>query len=157
MSIIGEGEKLAIDAIPGVAPAKLGIYAVLGLLAIGVACFLGWWLFIRPAAAQQAAAQAKVEAATSAATAGAAQDTVKTLVVHDNVAAAIDALTRNNDHAIQSAPGASASVGPELDRAGRTAICLRTSHQHQPDCAAVLGNGGSVRPAEPDAWGPAPK
>jgi type II secretory pathway component PulM len=148
---------IAGDAIEAIAPqlrvARWGVIAGIAAIALAAICFAAWWLIIRPANARADAAQAHVQAATSAGTAAAAQDTLKIVVAHDGIAAAIDALTRENDHAIHAAPGATESVGADLDRAGRAALCLRRAYQSDPGCAALRGDGGGVGPAQPDAGG----
>ena len=69
----------------------------------------------------------------------------------------IDEITRRNEDAITSAAGADATA-PGVAAALRDALCLRSAYQREPRCAAVRGDGGSVGPAEPDAWGtPAPE
>lgn len=49
-----------------------------------------------------------------------------------------DDLTRMNQDAILSAPGAQESVDPALDAAGRCAICMRASARNSPSCQRLL-------------------
>jgi hypothetical protein len=152
MSALGDAEQAIEAVVPEARWTGLAVRAGLGLIAAIAIGFVIWWVLIRPASDHQAAVQAKVDAATAKAGAGAAQDTVKIVVVHDQAAAAIDAQTQENDHAIRSAPGASTPVDPAFADTLRHALCMRVAYQRQPGCAAVLGNGGGVGPAEPDAW-----
>ena len=156
MNALGEGEALLETVVPAARGARWVAYAVAGLLVAGLIGFVVWWVLVRPASAQQAAAQARVAAVVSSATAGAAQDTVHTIVIHDQAAAAISAQTQENDHAIRSAPGATTPVDPGFTSALHSALCMRGSYQREPDCAALHGDGGSVGAAEPDAWSTPP-
>jgi len=140
-----------LDALPqarGARLAAIGVAALVALLLIG---FLAWWLLIRPRAAQVAAATARVEAATAAGTAEVAKGTLGITLDVNQRNAAVDITTAENARVILSSPGASTSIGADLDRAGRSAVCLRAAYQYQPECAALRRDGRGERAADGDA------
>jgi hypothetical protein len=130
----------------------LALVTLIGLMLAGALAFAMWWLFLRPRAAKVGAATARVEAATATGTAGASQDALKITVDVQQQRVAIDSITRGNDHAIHAANGSTNSVGPDPDRAGRAALCLRNAYKRDPVCAALRGDGESVGPAGADDW-----
>lgn len=146
----GELTKSLEALVPQAKGVRWVVYAGAALLIVCVIGFCLWWLLVRPHQARVAAAAARVEAATSAATAGAAQDTVRIVVGHDEKVASIDAQTRSNDHAISAAVGAGDTIGADLDRVGRAALCMRDAYQSEPACAAMRGPGEGVGAAQAD-------
>lgn len=117
---------------------------------LGVAVLL-WWFFYRPQQAQRDAAAARVEAsqAKAAAQAGEAAVTQRVEVTREHNR--IDTITRSNERVIHAAPGAATPVSPDLDRAGRDALCLRSVYQHSSECARVRSAGDGGRAAGTDA------
>lgn len=157
MSLVNLAEEVVETAVPETRLVKPILYLIAGWLAIGAIALLWWLVFGRAHVAEVKAATAKVEAATSTATAGAAQQTLHIVTDNARTIAAIDALSRENTHAIETAPGASVSVDPALDRAGRAALCMRTAYSADPGCAALRPNGGSVGAAAADPGSSAPR
>lgn len=151
MSLFGKVWDAAKAAIPPLGGARIAILAALALGALALAAFSGWWIFVRPRQAQVAAATERVTAATATGTAGAAESTLHIVTDNARTIAAIDALTRENDRAIQSSKGAAQSVDPALDAAGRHALCLRSAYRADPGCAAVRGDGGGIGAAPANA------
>lgn len=103
--------------------------AALVLIALAV-----WWIV----ASWQGGRTAKVEARLSRNQADAAlasgADAVATIGRQGGREAAIDAITRENDHAIRSAPGADTPVSAELDALARQRLCRRTVYRERPEC-----------------------
>jgi len=46
----------------------------------------------------------------------------------------VDYITRENERAIQTAPGADAPVDPDLARVARERLCQRAAYHQHPDC-----------------------
>ena len=86
----------------------------------------------------QATRTAKAEARLATGQAGAAlasgQDAANSIGNRMDADAAIDALTRENDHAIRTAPGADAPVDPALRDAALRGLCRRAAYRHDPKC-----------------------
>lgn len=91
--------------------------------------------------AAQEAAQAKVDAGLASARSESAGDAVGTVSGAADRESAIDATSRENDHAIRSAPGASAPVDPAVAAAGRRALCLRHAYRDSEQCKRLLNAG----------------
>ena len=150
MNVIADAEAVAETVAPQLRVARWAVYLIGLLVAAAVVGFLVWWVVIRPRQAHVAAATARVEAATSAATAGAAQDTTKITLDVVQHRAAIDVTTQENARAIYAAPRAADSIGADLDRVGRAALCLRDAYQSDPGCSALRrdAEGGGAAPTD---------
>lgn len=123
-----------------------------GLLAV-LAAFLLWAiihrLFFLPSenAANKANAVTQEENAIAAGeAAGAALGTVRE--VHTEYRR-IDEITRSNEHAIKTAPGADAPA-PAVAGALRRGLCHYRAYHDDPGCAAVLGDHHRIGPAGGD-------
>lgn len=66
-------------------------------------------------------------------------------------------LSQETSRDIQITAPRAQAVDPALDRAGRSALCLRAAYSADPSCAAVRRAGGFVGAAEADAGGGAPR
>lgn len=131
---------------------SIAVLIAYGLLLIVV----GWllWsivhrLFFLPAenAANKANAIVQEETATAAgAAAGTALETVRE--VHTEYRR-IDEISRSNEHAIKTAPGADARAA-DVAGALRRGLCHHRTYQRDPGCAAVLGDGESIGAARSD-------
>lgn len=156
MSALGRVRSLVARLTPQGAVEGAGLKIAGILLAAALLGFILWWFLVRPRAAQVEAATARVERATAQGAAGAAQGTIQ--IVNDNarLVQAIDALSQENGRAIHAAAGASDTIGADLDRIGRTALCMRAAYQSDPGCAALRRDGGGIGPAAPDAGGDPP-
>lgn len=132
----GAIEEVAEAIVPGVAPAKIAIYAVGGLLIAALAIFVIWKLFFAEHAAQlkhdevAAHAQAAVGAAEGNAGAHAANvvagGATKETIIHDT--------THTNTIEITRQPGAGDLISPDVDAAFRRAVCMRASAAGLSDC-----------------------
>lgn len=140
MSVVADIE----DAVPQVRTARFTLYAIGAVLAAILLGVAFWWLFIHPRHVAERAAQDHADAAVSTGTAGASQDTVRIVVGVDQQHATTDRVTTENDHDIKAAPGAGESVGADLDRAGRNALCMRVAYSTASWCAALRGPGEGV-------------
>lgn len=132
-------ETIAEDVVPEVRAARWGVQFALGLLAVAVVVFLWWWFVGRPAADVRKAVRATATATEARGDAAKAADAQHVVIDVTSHTAAIDAQTKSNADAIQSAPGASVAAPAAVDAAGRRALCLRPTYRHQPACIAMLG------------------
>jgi hypothetical protein len=133
-----------------------GARAIIGLMVLAL-IYVGYLEVIaKPRAARQQAAEAKIEAKVAGGMVAAAREAITIHVDRDAVHDQIDIVTRGNDDAIRSAPGASAAIPPAVAAAGRAALCVRGTYQRNPACAAVHGpraakphsaHAGSTHPA----------
>jgi len=86
----------------------------------------------------QAARTAKAETRLATGQAGAAlasgQDAANSIGNRMDADAATDALTRENDYAIRTAPGADAPVDPALRDAALRGLCRRAAYRRDPKC-----------------------
>ena len=108
----------------------------------------GWWallcaiLFVCLAAwaisAMTGGATARTEAKLNRNTADAAmasgKDAVATIGAQGAAEQAVDALTKENDHAIRNAEGAGAPVPPAVAAAGRFSLCKRAAYRGTAEC-----------------------
>lgn len=134
---IAQEVDAAVDLmVPGVGWAKLAARAVLVLVAIAIAGFIIWQVFIAGRAAQQkhdvaeSHGQAVVGKAQGQA-GGAAANIVANGAAKETI---IREKTRTNYVEITKQPGAGDRVSDAVDAAGRRAICLRASAAGLPDC-----------------------
>lgn len=86
----------------------------------------------------QTAGTARTKAKLATGQAGAAiesgGDAAQTIGNQAAAEAATDALTRENEHAIRTAPGANAPVDPAARDAGLRALCRRAAYRGDPKC-----------------------
>ena len=86
----------------------------------------------------RAAGTAKAEMRLAAGQAGAAlasgQDAGNAIGNRMDADAATDTITRENDHAIRTAPGADAPVDPALRDAALAGLCRRAAYRRDPKC-----------------------
>ena len=107
---------------------KLSLVAAAALIVLAL---LGWheWRAMRTA---------KVETRLATGQAGAAlasgRDAANTIGNRMEADASTDTVTRENDHAIRTAPGADASVDPALRDAALRGLCRRAAYRHDPKC-----------------------
>ena len=85
------------------------------------------------------ASVAQVDGARSAAVVDAAIDAAAGTAKAMTEASEIDAVTKENDRAIRSTPGADAPVPAAVNDAGMRALCVRASYRDKPRCVALLG------------------
>jgi len=102
------------------------------LIVLGIAAALALVLAVRGCSG--AGTKAKLATGQAGAAANSARDTVQTI---GNQAAAedqADAITKENDRAIRSAPGANAPVDPAARDAGLRALCRRAAYRGDAKC-----------------------
>lgn len=100
--------------------------AIVGLVVWGGLTLFGNGLNIRRTATlERGQAGAAVESG---------KDAIGTVAGAGRRDAGIDDQTRENDHAIRSAEGASAPVSDAADRAGRDSLCKRAAYRGSADC-----------------------
>lgn len=110
----------------------LGRWVLIGLLA---ALLIGGFLLVQ---SWRAGSTAKTEArlsrnqTTAALESGA--DAVGTIGAQSAREAAIDAITKENEDAIRSAPGADAPVPAAVDAVARERLCRRAVYRQRPEC-----------------------
>jgi hypothetical protein len=122
---------------------KVIAWVVLAVLAIALAWFLIWKLFIAGGQAQQkhevAAAKAQAQVGQAQGAAGAAATNIvagngaKETITHE--------ITRDHYAEITKQPGAGDPVTDAVDSAGRRAICMRASAAGLPDCQRLREAG----------------
>ena len=108
--------------------AKVSLVTAVALILLAL---FGWheWRVMRTA---------KVETRLATGQAGAAlasgRDAANTIGKRAEADAGTDTVTRENDHAIRTAPGADAPVDPALRDAALRGLCRRTAYRHDPKC-----------------------
>ena len=140
--------------VPTLTPtARVAIMAALGVLAAAVLVY-----FLQaPERARKAEARAEATEAISEAAQGAARETVTHYDRYVEHVQRIDERTENTNANILRAPGAEQRLAPELDRAGRIALCLH-DNRHDAVCELLLHrHDGKQEPAGSDAARPAPR
>ena len=103
--------------------------------------FSAWWLLTEPGRQRARAVQANGAAVQAEARAGAATDAIRTIGNTTAAETVTDTLTKENDRAIQAAPGASAPVDAGVRDSGLRALCLRHAYRDQPRCRELLHAG----------------
>lgn len=106
----------------------IGLALLLALAVSGVLLWNAW----------QSGAAAKTEAKLNRNQTGAAlasgADAVETLGRTQSVEVQVDVITRENDRAINTAPGAAATVDPAAHSAGLASVCRRAANRGKPEC-----------------------
>lgn len=144
MNAIRDVERAAEVVVPGLVPARLIVYAVLGLIAAIVVGFLIWWFFVHPAHQKAALAQSHVETKAAEAVVEKAKDAQATgdrvQIVHDT----IERITRENTTRIMSAQGAGDPLPPAVDSAWIAGLCLRAGARGQSACDPVPRDAAGI-------------
>jgi len=106
--------------------AGLAVLALVLLLAA-----FGWheWRVTRTAKAEARLATGQAGAALAS-----GRDAANMIGNRMDADAATDTVTRENDHAIRTAPGADAPVDPALRDAALRGLCRRAAYRHDPKC-----------------------
>lgn len=84
---------------------------------------------------REEAAQARVERETGKAQVESGKDAIATVTKAGERETASEALTRENERDIRSAPGAGDRINSGVDVAGRAALCRREAYRHDSRCA----------------------
>lgn len=136
-------KEIAEDVVPGVAPAKLILGAIAGVLVCAILAWAGWKLFFAERAAQTKHDQVQLQAAQGMGQAAtqSGHDAIKITVDNGKAAAGIDAAVKGALNEIAHAKGADASVSDEVDDAGRRAVCVRFSAAGLPECQSLQRSG----------------
>lgn len=115
---------------------KWAVLLIIGaVLLLGVTGYLIWHRHqIEKNAAAGANAKTQVEKANS----DNAHDAIGVIVEHGKTDTKTDDITRTNNDIIHKTPGAAVGLNPELDAAGRRALCMRPSAAHLPECQQLL-------------------
>jgi uncharacterized protein HemX len=127
-----------LGILPGGGTTKLVLQVLAAFAAAGLLIFAVWFVAIRPHQAARAAAQAQTDANGAEAQAKAAEGSVVILRDHDAEVGRIQQQTESNSHDIHQAPGAGDHLSPDLDRAGRRALCLHDGRANEPQCEVLL-------------------
>jgi len=108
--------------------AKAIAFAAAALILLAL---FGWheWRATRTARAEASLATGQAGAALAS-----GQDAANTIGNRMEADAATDTVTRENDHAIRTAPGADAPVDPALRDAALRGLCRRAAYRHDPKC-----------------------
>jgi hypothetical protein len=125
--------------------------AVLAAAVLALIGFAGWWLFVRPAELKQQATQSNAGRVVAETQTQAARETVDIIVRTQETLRTIDVRTAEQTRAILNAPGAEATLSPELVARGRIALCLQHNRTDDPVCAALFhGDGDGERDGSAD-------
>lgn len=115
-------------------PASLKSHLIMigGLLALVLV--LALWLSGALSSGGRAATEARLGANRADAALATASDAAQSVATQAAAEANHDALTRENDHEIHSAPGADAPVDPRLHDAGLRSLCRRAAYRGSQQC-----------------------
>ncbi|MFA7597012.1 MAG: hypothetical protein WCY92_11720 [Novosphingobium sp.] len=115
----------------------------------------GWWLAIilgfggllilanyAISGGKSARTEAKLARNQTEAAMASGSDAVATIGAQGTAEDAVDALTRENDHAIRNAQGAAAPVSDAVDAAGRFSLCKRAAYRGSAECVQFTVAGG---------------
>lgn len=83
------------------------------------------------------AAQSKVDQAQVEAQQNSAADAINTVSEAGQREAGSEELTRSNERDIRAAEGAGERVKPQVDYAGRAALCRREAYRNDPKCKVM--------------------
>lgn len=124
------------DLFPGVAPAKLAVRAALAVVLGAFLAWAGWKLFFADAQIKTKTETVKSKAISlvngaERDAAGAAANTVANGAQRETI---IRERTFTNYRDIVRQPGAGDEISPEVDRAFRRAVCMRSSAAGLPEC-----------------------
>ncbi|MEN2791538.1 hypothetical protein ABC974_18025 [Sphingomonas oligophenolica] len=84
--------------------------------------------------ARTARAETRLAAGQAAAALASGRDAGNAIGNRMDADAETDTITRENDHAIRTAPGADAPVDPALRDAGLAGLCRRAAYRRDPKC-----------------------
>lgn len=124
-------------------------YAVAAAIILWLVSAIFYRLIILPREAKQAKAETITQQETTKATGEAAKDAITVTNEVRREVIRIEEITRRNERAIQTAPGAETRA-PDVARALRDGLCELGAYSGHPDCAAVPRPGGELGPARSD-------
>ncbi len=126
--------RTRVEDATGLSAARLVIYAVAALVALGLAWFVIDRLFLAPGRAREAAATAKVERKVGETAVATGKDALATTerVIERNTR--VETLTRENTTRILAAPGANDTIPAAVDAAWLASICARDGRGDDPQC-----------------------
>jgi len=107
---------------------------VAGLAAAALLLLLALFGWHQWRTARAAKLETRVAAGQAAAALASGQDAGNTIGNRMDADAATDTITRENDHAIRTAPGADAPVDPAVRDAGLAGLCRRAAYRRDPKC-----------------------
>lgn len=114
--------------------ATLAAAAVAILVVVTAVAMVLSWQHDRRAAGEARVGQALGEARTKS-----AADATNIVAEGADRDQATDAITRENAHAIDSAPGANQAVDPAAHRAGLVSLCKRAAYRGSAQCLQLTG------------------
>src|ERR1041385_8876611 len=117
---------------------KNALWIIVGLGALLVAGVVVYYVFVAPGRAKSELAVAHGQAVLSNANAAAGGAAVNIVAKNADTESGNSKKTRDNHVVIMRAPGSTVVVSDDVDRAGRTAICLRKSAAALPECRGLL-------------------
>lgn len=119
-------------------PFLIGAGIIVLILALGLAvlAILHFWRL-----AASGAGEARLERNQASALSNSATDAIDVLGDRQALDEAIDTITKENDYAIHSAPGADAPVDPAVRAAGLAGLCRRAAYQCEPRCVQFASPG----------------
>lgn len=130
--------------------ARLGLFVVGGLLTLAALMVLAWWTWSRWTEGEVQRANAIAAEETAKGLSGAAGDALETVNETHREVIRIEQITRRNQDAILASTDAGLRA-PGVAAALHDGLCRRAAYEREPDCAALLGNGGGIGPAGTDA------
>ncbi len=107
---------------------------IAGLAAAAVVLLLALFAWHEWRPAGTAKAETRLATGQAAAALASGQDAGNAIGNRMDSDATTDTITRENDHAIRTAPGADAPVDPALRDAGLAGLCRRAAYRGDPKC-----------------------
>jgi len=124
---------------------------VAAIVAAVIAAGVVYYFISAPQRAREANAKAEAGQVMSDAAQGAARDTITHIDHYINRTDTITRRTEETNREIANTPGADQLISPELDRAGRIALCMH-DNRDDAECRNLLpGHDGGSEPTGPDA------
>lgn len=105
------------------------IFGLLAVLLIGVAALVQSWRSSSTAKTEANLSRNQIEAALES-----GADAVGTIGKQSAAEDATDTITRENENAIRSAPGADTPVPAAVDAVARERLCRRAAYSQRPEC-----------------------
>lgn len=115
-------------------PASLKSRLIMIGAMLALVLVLALWLSGTLSSGARATTEARLNANRADAALATASDAAQSVATQAAAEATHDALTRENDHEIRSAPGADAPVDPRLHDAGLRSLCRRAAYRGSQQC-----------------------
>lgn len=151
MSLIEQARGAAEAVVPPLRLERGAAYVIAGLIALGLAWALFWWLFLRPIEDRTRAEQGKVDSKLANATGDIAAKSIPIITETERRRVEIDVAVQKGTINVRQAADAAAPIAGVSDAVRRGNCLLPALYHADSACVAVRADREGIGPPGPDA------